>query len=109
MRITKNIVHTPSGLSAFFAFDVWSLVYFAIGYVTLAAITGPDIPVTYLWAKSHLQEMQIYGSQIFNSLAPRGFGYSLKLVNFKLISKIHSLSIFCEIGIRWMPQHLPDH
>ena len=45
----------------------------------------------------------------FNSLAPGGFYYSLKLVNFKLISMINILSIFCEIAIRWMPQHLSDH
>ena len=45
----------------------------------------------------------------FNSLAPGGFDYSLKLVNFKLISTINILSIFCEIAIRWMPQYLTDH
>ena len=38
-----------------------------------------------------------------------GFDYSLKLINFKLIIMINILSIFCEIGIRWMPQHLTDH
>ena len=58
---------------------------------------------------------QIFGSQVwplvlmFNSLAPEGFEYSLKLINFKLISTINILSIFCEIAIRWMPQHLTDH
>ena len=46
---------------------------------------------------------------VINSLAPGGFSYSLKLVNFKLISMINILSIFCEIAIRWMPQHLTDH
>ena len=41
---------------------------------------------------------------------PHGrFDYSLKLVHFKLISMINILSIFCEIAIRWMPQHLIDH
>ena len=44
-----------------------------------------------------------------NSLAPGGFDYSLKLVNFKLISTINILSFFCLIAIRWMPQHLADH
>ena len=44
-----------------------------------------------------------------NSLAPGGFDYSLKLVNFKLISTINNLNIFCEIAIRWMPKHLSDH
>ena len=48
-------------------------------------------------------------SDLFNSLAPGGFDHSLKLVNFKLISTINILSIFCEIAIRWMPQHLTDH
>ena len=50
-----------------------------------------------------------WGQVIINSLAPGGFNYSLKLVNFKLISMINISSIFYEIAIRWMPQHLPDH
>ena len=44
-----------------------------------------------------------------NSSAPRGFDYSLDWVSFKLISMINILSIFCEIAIEWMPQHLIDH
>ena len=44
-----------------------------------------------------------------NSLAPGGFDYNLKLVNFKLISMTNIFSIFCEIAIRWIPQHLTDH
>ena len=44
-----------------------------------------------------------------NSLAPGEFEYSLKLVDFKLISTINILSIFCEIAITWMPQYLTDH
>ena len=45
-----------------------------------------------------------------NSSAPGGFDYSLKWGNFKLISMINILSIFCEIAIiEWMPQHLIDH
>ena len=43
-----------------------------------------------------------------NSLAPVGFDYSLKLVNFKLISMINIFSIFCVIAIRCMPQYLTD-
>ena len=39
-------------------------------------------------------------------IGPWGFDYSLKLVNFKLISMINN---FCEVAIRWMPQHLTDH
>ena len=38
-----------------------------------------------------------------DSFTPGGFDYSLKLVNFKLISTINILSIFCEIDIRWIP------
>ena len=49
------------------------------------------------------------GMIIFNSLAPAGFDYSLKLVNFKLISMMNISSILYEIAIRWMPQHLTDH
>ena len=41
-------------------------------------------------------------------MAPGGFDYSLKSVNFKLISMINILSVFYEIVIRWMPQHLTD-
>ena len=48
-------------------------------------------------------------ASMFNSLAPGGFHYSLKLVNFELISKINIWSIFCVIAIRWMPQYLTDH
>ena len=48
-------------------------------------------------------------STTINSLAPGGFDYSLKLVNFKLILMINTLSIFCEIAIRWMSQHVTDH
>ena len=44
-----------------------------------------------------------------NSLAPGGFDYSLRLVNFKLISIVNILSISCEIVIRWMPKHLTDY
>ena len=45
----------------------------------------------------------------FNSLAPVGFDYSRKLVNFKLISTINILSISFEIAIRSMLQHLTNH
>ena len=44
-----------------------------------------------------------------NSLAPGEIDYSLKLGNFKLISRINIVSIFCEIPIRWMPQDLTDY
>ena len=44
-----------------------------------------------------------YTGPCINSLILGGFGYSLKLVNFKLISMINILSIFSEIAIRWMP------
>ena len=44
-----------------------------------------------------------------NSLAPGRFDYSLKLVNFKLISMIDIFSIFCEIVIRSVPQYLTHH
>ena len=44
-----------------------------------------------------------------NSLAPGWFDHSLKLINFKLISTINVLSIFCEPAIRWRPQHLINH
>ena len=46
---------------------------------------------------------------IVNSLAPGGFDYSLKLVNFELLSMINILSIFCKIAIRLMPKHITDH
>ena len=59
------------------------------------------------WPRS-LSPYGVTGPQWVNSLAPGGFDYSLKLVNFKLISTINILSIFCEIAIRWMPQHVTD-
>ena len=45
----------------------------------------------------------------FNSLAPWGFDCRLRLENFKLISIINIVRIFCEIAMRWMPQHLIDY
>ena len=48
-------------------------------------------------------------SSHLNSLVPGGCDYSLKLVNFKRISTMNILCIFCEMAIRWMPQHLTDH
>ena len=42
--------------------------------------------------------------QWVNSLAPREFDLSLKLVDFKLISTINILIIFSETAIRRMPQ-----
>ena len=44
----------------------------------------------------------------FNLLAPGGYDYNLKLVNFKLISMINVLCIFCEIILGWMPQNLTN-
>ena len=44
--------------------------------------------------------------EISISLAPGGFDYSLKLVNFKLISTMNILSIFCKIA--WVERHT-DH
>ena len=55
------------------------------------------------------KEVQVSQTSTLNSLAPGEFDYSLKLVNFKLITKINILSIISEIVIRWMPQHLTDH
>ena len=45
----------------------------------------------------------------FNSLVAGGLDYSLKLINFKLITMINILSIFCEIAIMCMSQHLTNH
>ena len=45
----------------------------------------------------------------FNSLVAGGLGYSLKLINFKLISTINILRIVCEIAIMCKPQHLTNH
>ena len=40
---------------------------------------------------------EVTTKSIFKSLVPGGFDYSLKLVNFKFISMINILNIFCEI------------
>ena len=55
----------------------------------------------------HLASLH-YGRRV-NSLAPGKFDYSLKLLNFKLISMKNISSIFYEITIRWVLQHLTDH
>ena len=55
------------------------------------------------WLHTILKITLYEDKHILNSLAPGGFDYSLKLVNFKLISTINVLSIFCEIAVRWMP------
>ena len=47
-------------------------------------------------------------SQCVNSLAPGRCGCYLKLVVFKLVSRINILSISCEIVLRWTPQDLTD-
>ena len=57
----------------------------------------------------HKCDLLMHALLSVNSLAPGGFDYSLKLVNFKIISTINIWSIFCEIAIRWMPQYLTDH
>ena len=65
-----------------------------------------------MWCNALVNELMFTGNcpeAIINSLAHGGFDYSLKLVNFKLISTINILSIFCEIATRWMPQHFTDH
>ena len=51
----------------------------------------------------------LVGCNLLNSLAPEAFDYSLRFVNFKLISMMNILSIFCEIAIGWMSQNLTDH
>ena len=43
-----------------------------------------------------------------NSLPSGGCCYNLKLVIFKLISRIDILSIYCEFALKWMPQDLID-
>ena len=46
--------------------------------------------------------------QWVNSLAPGRYGCNLKLVIFKLISRVDILKISCEVAIRWMLQDLID-
>ena len=43
-----------------------------------------------------------------NSLAPGRCGYYLKLIIFKLASRINVLSVSCEIVLRWMPEDLTN-
>ena len=43
-----------------------------------------------------------------NALAPGRCGCNLKLINFKIISRIEISGISCEITRRWMPQDLTD-
>ena len=44
----------------------------------------------------------------FNSLVPGRWGCNLKLVIFKLTSRVDILSFSCEIALRWMPQDFTD-
>ena len=59
--------------------------------------------------KKNLWYLTCVYALFINSLAPGEFDCSLKLVNFKLISMINIVSIFCKIAIKWMPQHLTGH
>ena len=43
-----------------------------------------------------------------NSLVPGRCGCNLKLVIFKLTSRLDILSISCEIALRWMPKDFTD-
>ena len=43
-----------------------------------------------------------------NSLVPGIWGCNLKLVIFKLMSRVDILSISCKIAFRWMPQDYTD-
>ena len=60
--------------------------------------------------------MHIYWSVVYpnvpramDSLASGRWGYNLKSIIFKHISRIDVLSISCEIAFRWMPQELTDN
>ena len=47
-------------------------------------------------------------SRCFYSLVPGRFGCNLKLIIFKLTSRVDILSISCEIALSWMPQDFTD-
>ena len=44
---------------------------------------------------------QCSSNMVLNSLAPIRSGCNLRLKIFKLISRIHTFGIFCEIALRW--------
>ena len=46
--------------------------------------------------------------ETLNSLALVGSRGNMKLILFKLISRMHSLSISCKISPWWMPEYLTD-
>ena len=50
----------------------------------------------------------LHQAQQINSLAPGRCGCNVKLVIFKLTSRVHILSIWCEIALRWMPLDFTD-
>ena len=52
------------------------------------------------------QTMATKQQKLQNSLAPGRCSKNIELGIFKLISTIHTLSISCEIALRWMPQDL---
>ena len=50
----------------------------------------------------------VVGNWFFNSLAPEGFDYDMRLVVFKLILGIDILINSCEVALRWMSQNPID-
>ena len=74
----------------------WVDSFVSLNYFKAAGATQYDMTI-------------ISSTRQVNSMAPGGFDYSLKLVNFKLISTINIWNIFCKTAIRWMPQYLTDH
>ena len=49
-----------------------------------------------------------YAVELDNSLVFCRCSCNIRLITFKLISRIDILSVSCEIGLKWMPQDLTD-
>ena len=60
----------------------------------------PTQSFPYLW--------WLFSPHYSNTLPPERFGCYLKIVIFKLISRIDTLRISCEITLRWKPQDRTD-
>ena len=49
-----------------------------------------------------------YAAELDNSLVFRRCSCNLKLITFKLISRMDILNVSCEIALKWMSQDLTD-
>ena len=79
--------------------------YFGSGFIEDFIVSNWQWALIYLLKKNWCW---IGNKPFFNSLAPGRCGCYLKLVIFKLVSRINIMSISCKIVLRWTPLDLTD-